>query len=321
MKKTTFLLIGIGCFLWWLIDFFYKLRLYQEYHFLWFCSISLLLIAIGFIFRKPAILISVLSIALIFQVDWILDFFSHAFFLTPLTTSTSYIFEYGHTLPEFILSLRHLFMIPLAFLGIKEIKKTGKYAIIVTISILILLGVVSFFITTPVYNINCSQRPCWTTQTNISKWVWGPFFLSSLIILSGLLVSPLLNVFFKKSFKEKKYEKVLNFLIIFFFMLAILGIIFGSLAYSKIPHYICENNDKKIFCENAEFNSNRTQLYISYNIKADEMENCTIVLYSEKEVLGKQEILIEKGKIKLYFPVPPPEKNTKVHLEADCQKF
>ncbi len=318
MSKNFFLSIGILLFIWWFFDLILKLRFYQEYDFLWFCSISLLVLSLGFILKSPALMISFLSVALIAQIDWTLDFFSYILFSKALTGNASYVFDYGHTPLEFFNSLRHLFMIPLTLLGLKYIKKTSKKSWFVTLVFITILGIASFVLGMPEENLNCVFKPCWPIPFSMPPFLNFIATLIFFILVSVFFLNFLINKFLEKVHKERKYKKIFNKIIIVFFVIAVSGVFLGSLVYIRIPHYICKNQKGEIFCEGAY--SYGKDVEVSYHIKSDEKKNCRIELYSQERVLAKENISIEKGTTKGYIIIPIPKKNTDIYLKANCSK-
>lgn len=180
MKPDKFFLIGTLCLSFWLLDFILKIYYhgFPNYEFFWLCSILLLFLSIGYFKKNSLIFNTVFSGTLIIQIFWILDYISIIFFNIPLNGHASYI--NGLRGLEFVNTLRHLFMLPLAFYGWISLWKPAKRAWLLNISIAVPIGIISYL---SKENINCIKEAC--LLGNSFKIGIASFFIA--VILSVLI--------------------------------------------------------------------------------------------------------------------------------------
>jgi hypothetical protein len=127
---------------------------------LWFCYLGLFLIGVGILLRNDTILASQLNILAIPLIVWAIDFFSY-FLLGGKTIFgiTEYMFIQGPIVGK-VISLQHIFTIPLSLYALKLIKLKNKSTW--KISIIQLMGIYLAVIlfTSPEKNINCVYASC-----------------------------------------------------------------------------------------------------------------------------------------------------------------
>jgi len=319
-KENWNYIIGAIFFIWWVVDLSIKLRDIGSHEYLWFCSISLLLVAIAFFIKSSTLLLSTLSILLIFHLLWNFDFFYYIFKSKFIITDKIDLFGAGCTPIEFIDGLRHVFSIPFILLGIIYFGKLKKYHWILTSSILLILGHVSYFLTSFNENLNCSIRTCLSVGRDFTGLKYFYPYLIILIILCGFVIGPFLYKLFNKCYKNRRYMRILKISICLFFILMVIAIFLGSIKYSNINHYYCKNNNENIFCNGA--NSNMHGIYIKYNLRDVKEGKCNISVFSLEKVLNSTIKDVYKDNILggIIF-VPKPERNTYVRLEANCSNI
>jgi len=81
---------------------------------LWFCYAGLMLMGIGVLGRKPNLILSQLNILVIPLIFWNIDFFAFLINGESLFGIVDYFFEVGPIISR-IITLQHLFTLPLAF--------------------------------------------------------------------------------------------------------------------------------------------------------------------------------------------------------------
>jgi hypothetical protein len=127
---------------------------------LWFCYLGLFLIGLGILIKNDTILASQLNILAIPLMVWAIDFFSY-FLLGGRTIFgiTEYMFIQG-PIGEKIISLQHIFTIPLSLYALKLIKLKNNSTWRVSIVQLIGLYLAVLIFTSPEENINCVYSSC-----------------------------------------------------------------------------------------------------------------------------------------------------------------
>lgn len=259
-KKKVMILIGILFFVIWILDFLIKSKFYNEHLYLWFCSLSLLILSLGFLLRNSTILLTVLPIIILVQLPWTLDFFLMSIGLPPTGIGGNDSFSYGKI--DFYMTLRHFINIPLILLGLKWIKKpASKYFYVYTILILASLGAIHLIF--PYNHLNCIDASCISFNLGIGDF-FVLIFLTAFTLLASI-IGYILNKFMNKVYKEKKAEKILNWIIIILLILGVLVVFLGIVKYNGIPHYICTNPDKNVFCERALTRSDGV-IFFSYHL-------------------------------------------------------
>ena len=315
-SEIFFLIIGIFLFIIWVIDLIQKLRLYNQYEYLWFCSISVLLLSIGCIFKSRTFILSFIPIAIEAQIFWIIDYFLIIFKYHTFTNTVNYMFDHGQTFGEFLVGIKHLFIIPLGLLALVLMKKPiKKYYFVITLIIGYAILILSPMI--PTSNLNCVSNSCFGNYSGFSLSYYIEYMIITTII--AVSIGFILYKLIKNSDKNIKLKKILIILIIIFFCISIFGSIIGILKYNTINHYHCINEKSNIFCEKT-YNKNQTSFYISYDIKDRSDMLCKITAISNEKVIGEREYKVienpEKGDI--YLPISQEDMN--IILKENCTK-
>jgi len=323
-EKTSkwFIIIGVLIFLIWLFDTLTKMRFFGEYDYLWFCSISLLLVSLAYIFRSNTFIMSFFPIVLEVQIVWMIDFFLLIFAMNTITSNTNYMFDSGQSLIDFIIGLKHLFIIPLLFIELKYIKKPPmKYSWI--FFMFVGLAIIVFSPMIPVDNLNCASYPCWMQTTGHYTVFYSIGFYILSVIICFIFYIPIYflvkKAHLKNNIKGKNiYMKILNIIIIIFLILCITGIFLGFWKYFQSPHYQCLNEKSDLYCERAIF-KNSTNDFFAYHINNKMGSECNITAYSDGKILANKEQKIYENPAKGYIFVPIPSKNTQVLIRAVCE--
>ena len=161
----------------------------------WFCYAALILIGIGATTKNSSLILAQISITAIPLLFWSVDFFYLLITKQSLWGITNYFFEEGRILPKLV-SLQHIFTIPLSLytLYLIKIEKKGiwKYSFLQ----LIIIFFLSALFTSPAENANCAFRSCVsfikTTIYHPIVWFGAIFFMA--FITNKLIESlPFLN--------------------------------------------------------------------------------------------------------------------------------
>ena len=182
-----------------LIGFFYLLfgvsaivnTIYQNNSapLLWFCYVGMILLGIGALRKDSLLVASQLNILAIPLIVWTIDLIYGLIMGQTLFGVVDYFFLPGPLLGK-IISLQHLFTIPLGIYLLFLVKLKRKDAWKLSFVTLIILFFVTRFFTAEFYNINCVYEPCmnFSFGTSIYPIVWffvsfvGVFLTNSLIV-------------------------------------------------------------------------------------------------------------------------------------------
>lgn len=200
-KRMPFYIYAIGVFfiLTGILAIFYALYNNHPESIFWFCYGSILLIGIGILIRNSTLISSQIYILLVPDLIWITDFIYYIFAGHSFFHIVDYFFEGNMTLP-FLISLQHLFVVPLTLLVLSVIKIKSKFAFIFSFIHLILLFAITRYFTTPEFNVNCVYQACGSVfSSGIYPFLW--------IFLSFLMVLIVQAVLFNISSLRQKHRK------------------------------------------------------------------------------------------------------------------
>jgi len=170
---------------------------------LYMCYIGLLLIGIGILTKRSFIIMSQVYILAIPLLIWDIDFLYWLIMQKPLWGITDYFFLDKAFILGKIISLQHLFTVPIAIyaankIGIKR-KDSWKWSFIQILLVFIAVNIFS----SPESNINCIFNPC------INIVLGLPYRLTWFLIIFTMtfLTSILLNSLLKIKVKTKDIKK------------------------------------------------------------------------------------------------------------------
>lgn len=144
-----FLVLGLVSVSWYL--FFSRWQ-----YAVWFCNHAMIITGIAVLCRNRFWVTAMLNWSLIPVSIWAIDFISGVIFNYFPFGITQYMFE-G---PLQIISLQHLFTVPLMLYTMHLLGKPAKWAWLGTTAHGIILWIISYFIITPDYNVNCVHTAC-----------------------------------------------------------------------------------------------------------------------------------------------------------------
>lgn len=145
----------------------------------WFCNHSMLITGTAVLLRNRFWLTAMLNWSVVPITIWVVDFIGKVLFNTHIFNVTNYMFEgpsWGH-----IISMQHLFAVPLMLYALILMGKPNKWAWLGTLLQSAILFVLSYFYITPDYNINCVHTAC------ISWLEWLPAYPAAWFILTALM--------------------------------------------------------------------------------------------------------------------------------------
>jgi hypothetical protein len=200
-NRAIVLTIGIIIFLVGVLGIFNAFNYDRIYDVFWFCYLGSILLGAGIITSNVSLIKSQLYILVIPDIIWAVDFFTRLSTGKSAVGIVDYFFIETNILVK-IVSLQHLFILPLALLAIwfigKPIRTNNKGMLISVIQVTFIYLATLIF--TPVEsNVNCAYRLCsqfaWTT--NLYPLIW---FAGVLVMLFATRY--LLNLLLKKFIKE-----------------------------------------------------------------------------------------------------------------------
>jgi len=148
---------------------------------LWFCYISLIILGIGFLRKNHFLIKSQINILAIPLLIWTFDFIYFLIFKHSLLNIVNYFFLPGQILSK-IITIQHVFTIPLAFYAIKFIKPISKNSWKLSFIQAAIIFILSRIFSNPEQNLNWVYR----TSLNLNIpyyplfWFIGIFFMTIL---------------------------------------------------------------------------------------------------------------------------------------------
>lgn len=197
LKKETILNI-IGCIfiIFGIAAIINAIYLKDYYGILWFCYSGLIIIGISILIRNSYLLTAQLNIFTIPLILWTIDFVYFLAVKHSLFGIVDYFFATS-TLIAKIISLQHLFTIPLSFYAMYLLKQKRKDAWKLSFLEIILIYIVSIILTSESSNINCVYRAC-------VNFIPAKFYTITWFALAFLMVSLTNLIINKLSFLKKQ---------------------------------------------------------------------------------------------------------------------
>tara|TARA_Y100000310_G_scaffold183174_1_gene183276 strand:+ start:2227 stop:2835 length:609 start_codon:yes stop_codon:yes gene_type:complete len=164
---------------------------------LWFCYIGVLLLGIGALRKDDLLVASQLNILTIPLIIWSIDLVYGMVFGQTLFGVVDYFFLPGPLIGKLI-SLQHLFTIPLGFFLLSLISLKRKDVWKVSFAELIIVFSITRLFTAEAYNINCVYMPC--INLSIGAGIY-PFVWFALSFLGVFLINLMIVKLFVKERK------------------------------------------------------------------------------------------------------------------------
>lgn len=167
----------------------------------WSCYIGLLLIGVGILSLNSRLIGSQLSILAIPLILWNIDFISYLIFRDTLFGVTDYLFLSQRLLVSNIISLQHLFTLPLALytMYLIGVKRTDFWKI--SVMQMTFLYFIVFLNTNPEQNISCVFSPCLNIELGLPYTLTWFLVSFAIIFLTNFLLAEI--PFIKKGKNEK----------------------------------------------------------------------------------------------------------------------
>lgn len=148
-----FLFLGLASITWYVK--------FQNWRYaVWFCNHSMIIAGIAVLCRNRFWLTAMLNWSLIPVTAWVVDFLCKIIFGIHLLGITEYMFTGSFWMH--LISLQHLFTVPLMLFALHLLGKPAPLAWIGTTIHGTILWLISYFLITPDYNINCAHHACVT---------------------------------------------------------------------------------------------------------------------------------------------------------------
>ncbi|MCM2280112.1 MAG: hypothetical protein NDJ89_18735 [Oligoflexia bacterium] len=160
----------------WAMDLWLKFRIGQPLAGLWLCSVYLAILALGFFLKSRLLLWGSACTLAVLQLPYTLDYLGMAFAGKSLFHTMDYAFHPDCRFGEFLSASRHLFMLPLAVLGIFAFgpPDRSRSQSAVALAIAFNTGVYAFsrLLSTEWENLNCSFTACGNLNGGLSGWTY-----------------------------------------------------------------------------------------------------------------------------------------------------
>jgi hypothetical protein len=236
MKKKfsfdIFQLLGAGFVVVWGIDFIAKALWHgiSSFVFMAFCSFLLLVAGLGFLYKKQALIISALSMVIIFQLSWTVDTVGIVFTGKSYLHASEYLFGVGPL--EYLVAMRHFFTLPALLYGLSKfsVNAVSRKAVLATTVIYLICMGIPFFLGPVAENINYTNMRQFPFDGTVLVNPNPARFFISFIILWGMLAT--LTYFLSKiPLSDEKWKR---FLVRFSAWFTLFGILFSVLGYLRI---------------------------------------------------------------------------------------
>lgn len=201
-KKTKNILLdilGVFFLVWGIIAIANSMYMQNPRQILYLCYIGLLIIGIGILTKRSYLIMSQVYILAIPLLIWDIDFLHWVIFQTELWGITDYFFIGENSLIGKIVSLQHLFTIPLAIYIAKKIGIKRKDAWKWSFAQVTIIFIFAILFTSPEDNINCVFNPCINFYFNLPySMTWYSITWFTLIFSMTFISSILINRYLLK---------------------------------------------------------------------------------------------------------------------------
>lgn len=179
---NKFLVVGVFFILLQLSLFFKYLFLSRPENLVWFCSHSSLLFGFAFLYRKIHVIKALISVGLVIQLLWVVDYLGKLFFGVFVFGASDYMFM---DIPRFsyvVSAVEHFFTGTLA-LGLTFKFKTERKVLYWAFGYLLLLLVVSVVVNTGQDNFNLTEHMIIFGEFTFPGYYFAWPFLAMLVIV------------------------------------------------------------------------------------------------------------------------------------------
>lgn len=309
IRRISCILLGVLVGVWWLWDLYYNITSPYKLGFLWFCSITLLALSIGILFRLPSVITGFICIAVVGQGMWLIDYLWYLVFFESLLGFVPYLFDYNVDVWYFLNVMRHIVMIPLAFLGYYLIGVKANHTRLS--SGLLGIGVVlsTFLFTDSVYNVNCLFRFCGVSGVGIWWW-WVAVYLLLMIVLCVFVIPPIVDIWcvvlLDSRFRIALWGTVMG-------VICVVLIIWGMVVLSFHAHIACVGEG--VHCYGVFGYDGRAYAHVRL---VGENKECRLLGYLDDQLISVDNVLVSEQRIIHYISVPPLEYDGVFRVVKKC---
>jgi len=162
---------------------------------LWLCYIGIVIIGFGILKKDSLLITSQLNILFIPLIIWTIDFLHFILTGNELLGIVNYFFDPSFPLISKIISMQHLFTIPLSIYALHKLKPKKINAWKFSFIQLVFIFIITKILTQPENNINCVYESCMNITLNTISYpiVW---FISVflLVLITNRLISKILEI-------------------------------------------------------------------------------------------------------------------------------
>lgn len=199
LETRIFRSLGTILIIIYVVSFPIKIPVYGIDGMMHFCDYATLATGISLVFLQPWLASVVLAQSLVAQSTWLMDFFAFAFTKSSITGDAQYMFSTNFPLSEYLLTLRHLAIVPLTAifcLRTRYISTWWIHGLAAIITFFLIVLAVRWWGVNIALNVNCAFDSCWKDyqkQHTGLVYVSGYFFLTSSVVFATNAVIQLLQ--------------------------------------------------------------------------------------------------------------------------------
>lgn len=182
-------ILGIFFLLWGIMQIYVSSFLTIPEQIFWYCYIGILLLGAGFLMKNPLLVGAQLTIMSIPLLLWNIDFFHFLITNRPLWGLTDYIFLTDRIAISQIISMQHLFTVPLALYGLHLMKPKRIDFWKISLAELTILYIPTRILTSPENNINCIFHNCLNILLPIPHIILWFLAVTVMVLLTNCVIS------------------------------------------------------------------------------------------------------------------------------------
>lgn len=189
-KDSFFYAIGIFFIFLGVFSIIWAVKEGRPQQIIWLCYIGLIMLGIGFLLKKDILISSQLNILIIPILVWNIDFWYILTTGNTLWGITDYFFFDSRTAISNLVTLQHIYTIPLAFIGLYLMKIKRKDSWKISIAQMGIIFILGRLFTPQANNMNCIYKSCFPL-INVTQNYWLVWIILTLSII--LMTNFILN--------------------------------------------------------------------------------------------------------------------------------
>lgn len=170
----------------WVADSLLAISFGRFYAMFWFCNFSLLILGIAFYCKSSEFVSIFFSVALIFQPLWIIDWIFYGLSGQSILGLPSFYLGYPELLFYFTV-LKHVLMLPIAFIGWSTLDKPKNYLSRIFIGLAVVGTILFSYFLPGDHNVNCARDSC-VGFISLSGEFYLIFWILLVVVISQLLL-------------------------------------------------------------------------------------------------------------------------------------